>query len=85
MKGDTIVGGQTTSANVPSLVNLNTDSANFADATWNNINPTQVWNVCNGYQTIYNRNVATPWASSAGAYASCSYNTNAWVSYQKNF
>jgi hypothetical protein len=84
-KFDTLVSGNTTSNNVASLANLTTDSANLADTVFNVINPTQVWNICNGYQTIYTRNVSTPWTSAQGQVNSCSYNANFWTGIQKDF
>ncbi|MDP2091290.1 MAG: fibrinogen-like YCDxxxxGGGW domain-containing protein [Candidatus Gracilibacteria bacterium] len=85
MKNDTIVSASTTANNASSLTTLTTASANLADTTWNAINPTQVWNICNGYQTIYNRNMATAWYSNHGVTDNCGYNRNFWTSMQKNF
>ncbi|MDD2871898.1 MAG: fibrinogen-like YCDxxxxGGGW domain-containing protein, partial [Candidatus Gracilibacteria bacterium] len=85
MKSDTAVSSSTTANNASSLTTLTTASANLADTTWNALNPTQVWNICNGYQTIYNRNTAVAWYSNHGVTDICSYNRNFWTSMQKNF
>ncbi len=85
LRSDTIVWTSTTESNVSSLTTLSTDVANLADTTWNALAPTQVWNICNGYQTIYTRNTAVAWYSNHGTPNSCSYNIGFWTSMKKDF
>jgi len=71
--------------NRASMTNLGAANAMVSDTIWNQINPTQVWNICNKRQTIYNRNMSTNWYSNHGVANSCSYNRNFWISAQANF
>lgn len=83
--GTVIVDGWTADLNKASLVNLTTDSAHIADTTYNSINPSQVWNICDGRQTIYIRNISTAWYSNHWVALSCSYTINFWTGMKKDF
>ncbi len=85
MQYNVLVWTNTAANNASSLTSLTTASANLADTTWNALNPTQVWNICNGYQTIYNRNTAVSWYSNHWVTDTCWYNTNFYTNMQRTF
>ena len=60
--------------------------AKMSDADYNNINPSEVWNICNGVMTVYHRNQAVPWFSNFGQNQSCGYGSPAFFTgMRKNF
>eukprot|EP01116_Phalansterium_solitarium_P025093 TRINITY_DN942_c0_g1_i5.p1 TRINITY_DN942_c0_g1~~TRINITY_DN942_c0_g1_i5.p1 ORF type:complete len:512 (+),score=150.57 TRINITY_DN942_c0_g1_i5:110-1645(+) len=62
-----------------------TQVAKLSDAFVNAFNPAEVWSICGGRQTIYRRNVATPWASNIGTPSACNYNRGTYDFMRKDF
>lgn len=60
-----------------------TQPAKLSDAEYNQLNPDEVWNICEGRQTFYQRNKATAWYSNHGLSQSCSYDRAFWTGMKK--
>jgi hypothetical protein len=85
MKMQTDVQDQylTTESNIEGLNTVgNTAFAKVSDSHFNTIDPEEVWIICGGQQTIYERNRSVDFYSNLGSAGTCSYSRDFYTDYK---